>query len=445
MRILKENYWKDVFDVDVTPTQEQILDAWDGFVQFCDYGRDGDKFIVSTTDDTLEFDSLDDMIDSMKYDIDQWIEHDKDYDDSSDWDSSYRSFKESKSINEASEAQPLLIKTGLHDRKAFEILESVIGQLSDGIWENSPAMNKYWKYMDISGDQNEILIKIDNTDWNSGFRGKTADWIATWVANKVKQIVKTEEEDGNNAIKWDRSNTEIVDYLDRGSGVTVRDAYRVYDKLKGRKDYIKESMMKNTRTLLKENKNSLKEAEVDIEHNPKDRAEATLMSLGTEMKKAALLRASLVKEYQYNIEDDTKMNRIADFASILDAAIQGAFDKIDEMKAQGKSDDNKTQTNEACGNKKAKKKLKEEDELEPVVDEEVIEVSSDIYDSLFNEDSEVQIDIEEVEAPSLVDNEITFNYKGEDYVLTVEKVEEEDDFEEIEDETLTDTFESLYR
>ena len=50
------------------------------------------------------------------------------------------------------------------------------------------------------------------------------------------------------------------------------------------------------------------------------------------MKKASALRNSLIKEYQNNVNDNSKLNRIADVASILAKAIQVAIDKIDGNK-----------------------------------------------------------------------------------------------------------------
>lgn len=37
------------------------------------------------------------------------------------------------------------IKVGLDDEKTKEVLDSVIGQMSDGIWENSSSMERFWK------------------------------------------------------------------------------------------------------------------------------------------------------------------------------------------------------------------------------------------------------------------------------------------------------------
>ena len=132
-----------------------------------------------------------------------------------------------------SRSQNTLIDTGLSDRKAEEVLQSVIGQLSDGIWENSRGMEKYWQYADIIKKGSEIYISVNTENYESGYRGKSEQDIKRYFAQKVKQIVKEE------GLEWSRDNTEISAYLDRGSDVTVQDAYRVYDKLLGRIDRIK--------------------------------------------------------------------------------------------------------------------------------------------------------------------------------------------------------------
>ena len=132
-----------------------------------------------------------------------------------------------------SRSQNTLIDTGLSDRKAEEVLLSVIGQLSDGIWENSRGMEKYWQYADIITKGSEIYISVNTEDYRSGYRGKSEQDIKRYFAQKVKQIVKEE------GLEWSRDNTDPCYYLDYNSGVTVQDAYRVYDKLLGRVDRIK--------------------------------------------------------------------------------------------------------------------------------------------------------------------------------------------------------------
>ena len=171
-------------------------------------------------------------------DEDEWDDYEEDnYEDEENLD-------ESKKLNEG--VNNLIIKTGLTDKNAYDVLRSVEGQLADGIWENSPGMSRFWQYMSIDHEGSEVVAKFDTNDYSSGFRGKDELQIKKWLANKVKQIVKEE------GLDWDRNNTETVSYMH--GNVTVQDAYRVYDKLLGRKDYIPDP---NKKTESKEVKNVL--------------------------------------------------------------------------------------------------------------------------------------------------------------------------------------------
>ena len=92
--------------------------------------------------------------------------------------------------------------------------------------------------------------------------------------------------------------------------------------------------------------------------------------------------------------------------------------------------------------KENKKSLKESDE-EQVEDSELIRVSEEIYDSLFNENDIPPIETEEVNESTLEDNVITFNYRGENYKITISRCEDESCEEEADDESLTESFKSL--
>ena len=140
------------------------------------------------------------------------------------------------------------VSTGLSDKEAEKILGSVIGQLSDGIWENTPQMEKYWKSLSIDKSGSDIKI-IFGTGWGSNrqgytidspFRDKSENELKKWYAAKIKQIVKEE------GLDWNRNNEEFSHYI-KG---TVRDAYRVYDKLLGRKEYIPDPNKKTEAKLL---------------------------------------------------------------------------------------------------------------------------------------------------------------------------------------------------
>ena len=133
--------------------------------------------------------------------------------------------------------------------KDAEILDSISGQLSDGIWENS-NMDRYWKNMDFVSENGNIKMATGSRGWYpdyssyGGYRGgysnpfseKDDSQIRTYIADKAKQIVKKNIDDNPSLGKWSRDNTNRVEYMG-GHGaenVTVADVYSFYDRVKGR-------------------------------------------------------------------------------------------------------------------------------------------------------------------------------------------------------------------
>ena len=89
------------------------------------------------------------------------------------------------------------IQTNLFGQTNYDILSSVIGQLSDGIWENSRQCERYWKSLDIIKDENDEIIIISNNSWLFN----TNDECKKYFATKMKQIVKKE-------LEWENKNIE---------------------------------------------------------------------------------------------------------------------------------------------------------------------------------------------------------------------------------------------
>ena len=57
------------------------------------------------------------------------------------------------------------INTGIKSNNKFmEILNSTIGQMSDGLWENSNSMKKYWQSLNCSVDPDGYIIIEDRFD-----------------------------------------------------------------------------------------------------------------------------------------------------------------------------------------------------------------------------------------------------------------------------------------
>ena len=110
------------------------------------------------------------------------------------------------------------------NNKRQNILGSVIGQMSDGIWENTRSMEKYWKSLDFGVDANGYI-------WLEDRNGVTAD-VYDFFANKIKKIIQVEIEDGNTSLLWSRTCASVPHYFH--GKVTVGDCYEMYELLKGR-------------------------------------------------------------------------------------------------------------------------------------------------------------------------------------------------------------------
>ncbi len=120
----------------------------------------------------------------------------------------------------------MAINTGIKANDKFiNILSSVIGQMSDGIWENTRSMEKYWKSLDFHTDASGYIVIED--------KHYVCSNPVDFFANKIKQIIKIEIDDGNSRLRWDRACSTIPSYIGRGHE-TVGDCYQLYELLKGR-------------------------------------------------------------------------------------------------------------------------------------------------------------------------------------------------------------------
>ena len=160
---------------------------------------------------------------------------------------------------QSSNTDCFVISTGLKDSVSKSVLQNVIGQLSDGIWENSSAMRHYWPFVEIEMRNGQVCILITNKDksycWNRGGYGynyfvnpykmnKDVKKIKNWFADKIKAIVNEERKDyPNKGIKFDGKCDKGLSYMyytnDDGSyrDITAKEAYAVYKHLK---DSVKE-------------------------------------------------------------------------------------------------------------------------------------------------------------------------------------------------------------
>ena len=120
-------------------------------------------------------------------------------------------------------------------KEELAYLDAVMGQLSDGMWENSPRMEPYW----ICNSLTEEGIEMESFNRSFGRRTYTNPLydmsdieVRSWFADKLKAVVKQWLNDHRG--EWSRINYDEVSYL--RDGQTVAGAYKIYDSLKGRED-----------------------------------------------------------------------------------------------------------------------------------------------------------------------------------------------------------------
>ena len=140
-----------------------------------------------------------------------------------------------------------IIHTGLYSKVAEEIISSVIGQLSDGKWESSPAMDKYWNFVGcVQAPDGEVLIEVSTESYKreswsyhnkyicNGFYDMDEAKVKQKFAGWIKCLAKDEMKDENAGNQWNRGSEMELDYLSHHENVTAADAYFVNEKLLGR-------------------------------------------------------------------------------------------------------------------------------------------------------------------------------------------------------------------
>ena len=149
----------------------------------------------------------------------------------------------------ANESDICIIKTGLTDSVSLNVLLSTLGQLSDGIWENSNVARHYWEFADIEMIDNEVCIAIkkDLYYYPGGKYRPIENYFKTrmhldptvikkYFANKVKAVVRENAKDYPDAgIKCNAKCNVELDYMSsydsKDIPIKASDAYIVYKAL----------------------------------------------------------------------------------------------------------------------------------------------------------------------------------------------------------------------
>lgn len=96
-----------------------------------------------------------------------------------------------------------IIKTELTSSKAYDICRSIMGQMSDGYWENNSKMDQYWRFASVKMDHGNVVFSIDerpyiirndrrHTGVSNGFKFMRESEILGFFAKKIKFILRKE-------------------------------------------------------------------------------------------------------------------------------------------------------------------------------------------------------------------------------------------------------------
>lgn len=133
------------------------------------------------------------------------------------------------------------IHTGLYGNINYEIIASVLGQMSDGIWENSSRTWKYWQCVYSEMRENEVILFVynDSIKWpkyfdcpfKNPYYSKSDEEVKKMFARRIRQVAKINENDyPKNGLSWSKNNNNYLQYMGGHvvEDVSVADAYRAY-------------------------------------------------------------------------------------------------------------------------------------------------------------------------------------------------------------------------
>ena len=139
-------------------------------------------------------------------------------------------------------ANTTLVETGFEDKVSYQILFSVVGQCSDGAWEESTYMEPYWRFINVvqNPETHKVEIRVlknnllkscmwNRTIWNPYLK-MTDQEIRKWFAKKIKRIISMEAKDKGISLPFNSNNQFQMEYLGY-SGQTVAQAVEVYKNL----------------------------------------------------------------------------------------------------------------------------------------------------------------------------------------------------------------------
>lgn len=131
-----------------------------------------------------------------------------------------------------------IIKTNVTGNIANEILSSVIGQMSDGMFEGSRYYEGFWMFVEIDSLNNIcVSSKYGVNRWGKYYGNKffnmSDNEVREFFARMIKRIVQQELRDKNIPVRGEfkKGNKRLLEYMNYREDVTIDDCVTVYDAL----------------------------------------------------------------------------------------------------------------------------------------------------------------------------------------------------------------------
>jgi len=141
-------------------------------------------------------------------------------------------------------ANSVVINTGLTDSASLNVLKSTLGQLSDGMWENSRKAERYWPFAEAEMVDGKVCLVISKEYSRRGYTngfvydlGLDPVRIKNYFSRKVAEVVRQEAKDNpDSGIRCAASCEVALDYMsdydNYENKIRACDAHRVYKALK---------------------------------------------------------------------------------------------------------------------------------------------------------------------------------------------------------------------
>ena len=131
-----------------------------------------------------------------------------------------------------------IIKTNVTGNVANEILNSVIGQMSDGMFEGNGYYEGFWIFVEIDRFNNiRVNTNYGVSRWGKYYKNKffhmSDNEVREFFARMIKRIVQQELRDKNIPVRGEfkKGNKRLLEYMNYREDVTIDDCVTVYDAL----------------------------------------------------------------------------------------------------------------------------------------------------------------------------------------------------------------------